>query len=170
MAAIDKMYCHSYYEYDDLRKWAIVYYPQLLFYFYTITLDYILWQKNVDSWLDTTKRHIMRDVVMRLGNANNNDDAIQNLIKYYKESANYDCPYEQAKSEVDDIFERKALLDADMLEEEYTFPVMNTPLSVDRKLLWICPISCVRKYLEEQCGYKTRWYHKLFWRGKKYFN
>lgn len=170
MAAIDKIYCHSYYEYDDLRKWAIVYYPQLLFYFYTITLDYILWQKNVDSWLDTTKRHIMRDVVMRLGNANNNDDAIQNLIKYYKESANYDCPYEQAKSEVDDIFERKVLLDAGMLEEEYTFPVMNTPLSVDRKLLWICPISCVRKYLEEQCGYKTRWYHKLFWRGRKYFD
>lgn len=170
MAAIDKMYCHSYYEYDDLRKWAIVYYPQLLFYFYTITLDYTLWKKNVDSWLDTTKRHIMQELSMKLGGANNNDEAIQNLIKYYKESANYDCPYEQAKSEVDDIFERKALLDADMLEEEYTFPVMNTPLSVDRKLLWICPISCVRKYLEEQCGYKTKWYHKLFWRGKKYFD
>ena len=170
MAAIDKMYCHSYYEYDDLRKWAIVYYPQLLFYFYNITLDYAKWQKKVDSWLDTTKRHIMCDIVMRLGNANNTDDAIQNLIKYYKESVNYDCPYEQAKSEVDDIFERKVLLDAGMLEEEYTFPVMNTPLSVDRKLLWICPIPCVRKYLEEQCGYKTKWYHKLFWRGKKYFD
>lgn len=170
MAAIDKMYCHSYYEYDDLRKWAIVYYPQLLFYFYTITLDYTLWQKNVNSWLDTTKRHIMWGLVMRLGNTNNTDDAIQNLIKYYKESVNYDCPYEQAKSEVDDIFARKRLLDAGMLEEEYTFPVMNTPLNVDRKLLWICPISCVRKYLEEQCGYKTRWYHKLFWRGKKYFD
>lgn len=169
MAAIDKMYCHSYYEYDDLRKWAIVYYPQLLFYFYNITLDYAKWQKNVDSWLDTTKRHIMQGLAMRLGGANNNDDAIQNLIKYYKESANYDCPYEQAKSEVDDIFERKALLDAGMLEEEYTFPVMNTPLSVDKKLLWICPIPCVRKYLEEQCGYKTRWYHKLFWRGREYF-
>lgn len=170
MAAIDKMYCHSYYEYDDLRKWAIVYCPQLLFYFYTITLDYTLWKKNVNSWLDTTKRHIMQELSMRLGGANNNDEAIQNLIKYYKESANYDCPYEQAKSEVDDIFERKALLDADMLEEEYTFPVMNTPLSVDRKLLWICPIPCVRKYLKEQCGYKTKWYHKLFWRGKKYFD
>ena len=46
MAAIDKIYVHSYYEYDDLRKWAIVYYPQLLFYFYTITLDYKLWQKR----------------------------------------------------------------------------------------------------------------------------
>lgn len=169
MAAIDKIYCHSYYEYDDLRKWAIVYYPQLLFYFYTITLEYTLWQKNVDSWLDITKRHLMMDLV-KIGNTDNNDDAIQNLIKYYKESVNYDCPYEQAKSEVDDIFERKALLDAGMLEEEYTFPVMNTPLSVDRKLLWICPIPCVRKYLEEQCGYKTRWYHKLFWRGKKYFD
>ena len=170
MAAIDKMYCHSYYEYDDLRKWTIVYYPQLLLYFYNIILDYTKWQKNVDSWLDEVKRHITWDLVMRLGNANNTDDAIQNLIKYYKESVNYDCPYEQAKSEVDDIFARKKLLDAGMLEEEYTFPVMNTPLSVDRKLLWICPIPCVRKYLEEQCGYKTRWYHKLFWRGKKYFD
>ena len=169
MAAIDKMYCHSYYEYDDLRKWAIVYYPQLLFYFYTITLDYTLWQKNVDSWLDMTKRHLIMDLI-KIGNANNTNDAIQNLIKYYKEPANYDCPYEQAKSEVDDIFTRKTLLDAGMLEEEYTFPVMSTPLSVDRKLLWICPIPCVRKYLEEQCGYKTKWYHKLFWRGKKYFD
>ena len=170
MAAIDKMYCHSYYEYDDLRKWAIVYYPQLLFYFYNITLDYTKWQKKVDSWLDTTKRHITWDLVIRLGSVNNTDDAIQNLIKYYKESVNYDCSYEQAKSEVDDIFKRKELLDAGMLEEEYSLPVMNTPLSVDRKLLWICPISCVRKYLEEQCGYKTKWYHKLFWRGKKYFD
>ena len=170
MAAIDKMYVHSYYEYDDLRKWAIVYYPQLLFYFYNITLDYTKWQKNVDSWLDEVKRHITGGLVMRLGNANNTDDAIQNLIKYYKESVNYDCSYEQAKSEVDDIFARKILLDAGTLDEEYTFPVMNTPLSVDRKLLWICPISCVRKYLEEQCGYKTKWYHKLFWRGKKYFD
>lgn len=169
MAAIDKMYCHSYYEYDDLRKWAIVYYPQLLFYFYTITLDYTLWQKNVDSWLDMTKRHLIMDLI-KIDNTDNIDNAIQNLIKHYKESANYDCPYEQAKSEVEDIFTRKTFLDAGMLEEKYTFPVMNTPLSVDRKLLWICPISCVRKYLEEQCGYKTKWYHKLFWRGKKYFD
>lgn len=169
MAAIDKIYCHSYYEYDDLRKWAIAYYPQLLFYFYTITLDYILWQKNVNSWLDMTKRHLIMNLI-KIGNTDNIDNAIQNLIKHYKESANYDCPYEQAKNEVEDIFTRKTLFDAGMLEEEYSFPVMNTPLNVDRKLLWICPIPCVRKYLEEQCGYKTRWYHKLFWRGKKYFD
>ena len=51
----------------------------------------------------------------------------------------------------------------------YEFPVMNTPLSVDRKLKWICPVPCVRKYLQEQCGVKTRWYHKLFFKGKKHF-
>ena len=168
MAAIDKMYVRSYYEYDELRKWAIAYYPQLLFYFYDITLDYTKWQKNVDNWLDMTKRHLIMDLV-KIGNTDNTEDAIQNLIKQYKESANYDCPYEQAKSEVDDIFERKTLLDLGMLEEEYSFPVMNTPFSVDKKLLWICPIPCVRKYLEEHCGYKTRWYHRLFWRGRKYF-
>ena len=168
MAAIDKMYVHSYYEYDDLRKWAIAYYPQLLFYFYDITLDYTKWQKNVDSWLDMTKRHLMMDLI-KIGDTDNTEYAILNLIKHYKESANYDCPYEQAKSEVDAIFTRRMLLDAGMLEEEYSFPVMNTSFSVDKKLLWICPIPCVRKYLEEQCGYKTRWYHKLFWRGKKYF-
>ena len=26
---------------------------------------------------------------------------------------------------------------------------MNTPFEVDKKLLWICPVPCVRKYLEE---------------------
>ena len=24
-------------------------------------------------------------------------------------------------------------------------------------------------WLKEHCGYKTKWYHKLFWRGKKHF-
>lgn len=168
MAAIDKMYVRSYYEYDELRKWAIAYYPQLLFYFYDITLDHTKWQKNLDNWLDVTKENLTSALVI-LGNTDDFEDAIQNLIKHYKESADYDCPYEQAKSEVDDIFERKALLDMGMLDDEYEFPVMNTPLNVDKKLLWICPVDCVREYLEEQCGYKTRWYHRLFWRGRKYF-
>ena len=108
--------------------------------------------------------------LVKIGNTDNIDDAIQNLTKHYKESANYDCPYEQAKSEVDAIFTRKTLLDLGMLEEEYSFPVMNTSLNVDKKLLWICPIPCVRNYLKDQCGYKTRWYHRLFWKGKKYFD
>ena len=57
------------------------------------------------------------------------------------------------------------------LEDSYTFPVMNTPLSVDRKLKWICPVPCVREYLHKQCGVnpKWEWLYKIFWRGKKHF-
>lgn len=36
MAAIDKLYVRTYEEYDDLRRWALVYYPKLLIYFYDL--------------------------------------------------------------------------------------------------------------------------------------
>ena len=42
----------------------------------------------------------------------------------------------------------------------------NIPLDIDKKLLWICPVKCIRKYLKDKHGWKTRWYHKLFWKGK----
>lgn len=47
MAAIDKLYVHTYYEYDDLRRWALVYYPELLFYFYNITITSQSWENDV---------------------------------------------------------------------------------------------------------------------------
>lgn len=167
MAAIDEMYCHSYYEYDDLRRWAIAYYPELLFYFYDIALTYKQWEDNCSNYVKQqiaiAKRnfsevgHIYTPIL------------VDNIIKRYKEEADYDCPKKQAEEEaayIQENFNRTA----EDWENSYTFPIMNTPFSVDKKLLWICPVPCVRKYLEEHCGYKTKWYHKIFWRGKKYFN
>lgn len=61
MAAIDKMYVHSYYEYDDLRKWAIAYYPELLFHFYDITMDYQQWESNRRSWVEKNISDVKRD-------------------------------------------------------------------------------------------------------------
>lgn len=97
MAAIDKLYVRTYDEYDDVRRWALVYYPKLLIYFY-----------NIDLRQDDFK---------------------------------------------------------------HGQPIMNTPIKVDRKLKWICPVPCVREYLHEQCGVnpKWEWLYKIFWRGKKYF-
>ena len=164
MAAIDKLYVHSYYEYDDLRKWAIAYYPELLFYFYNITTTYQDWEDNCKAYV---KQHIAiakRDYKM----IGKESLAVENLIKHYKYVDGYDCPREQAEEEAFAIIDAYHRTYRDW-EEIYTCPVMNTPLEVDRKLLWICPVPCVRKYLEEQCGYKTRWYHKLFWKGKKHF-
>ena len=38
MAAIDKLYVKDFTEYEDLRLWALVYYPKLLLYFYDPTV------------------------------------------------------------------------------------------------------------------------------------
>lgn len=164
MAAIDKLYVHSYYEYDDLRRWAIAYYPELLFYFYDIT-------KTYQQWEDNCKAYVKQQIAIANSDYKKvcpQEDAVKNIIKRYKEDADYDCPLSQAQEEAFDIIDRYKRTIKDW-EELYSCPIMNSFLSVDRKLLWICPIPCVRKYLEEQCGYKTKWYHKLFWRGKKHF-
>lgn len=165
MAAIDKMYVHSYYEYDNLRKWAIVYYPELLFYFYDITTTYLEWEENCRAYV---KQHIAiaKREYKKIGGIEYN--AVENLIKYYKEVANYDCPKEQAEEEAFSIIDDYKRNARDW-EELYSCPIMNTPYDVDLYLKWHCPVPCVRKYLEEQCGYRIKWYHKLFWKGKKHF-
>lgn len=46
-----------------------------------------------------------------------------------------------------------------------TFPIANFNLKQNKYLYWHCPFDFVRKYLEEQCGYKkTRWFLKMFWK------
>lgn len=167
MAAIDRMYVHSYYDFEMLRKWALVYYPELIFYFYDFDLTYEEWKRNREFWIGTNMEIARRDYG-KITPFSSIAEAEYNLKKHYKESANYDCSTEQAVEEALDIIRRYKMKLEDW-EEKYEIPVTNTPLSVDRKLLWICPIPFVREYLEEQCGYKTRWYHKLFWRGKKHF-
>jgi len=165
MATIDKLYVHTYYEYDAIRKWAIAYYPELLFYFYDITMTYQQWESNCNAYAKRQSAIAKRDYE-KIGKSQ--DHAVENLIKHYKDSVGYDCPKEQAQEEAFAIIDAYYKTARDW-EDSYTCSIMNTPFDVDRKLLWICPIPCVRKYLEDCCGYKTRWYHKLFWRGKKHF-
>lgn len=169
MAGIDKMYVHSYYEYDDVRRWAIAYYPELLFHFYDITMTYQQWENNRKSYVENRLKFAKNeyDKLKQFGNPKNKNDIIIAEIQYYRTqgielsidnvSENYDYTIEAYNKTAEDW------------EESYTHPITNTPCEVDKKLLWHCPVPCVRKYLEEQCGYKTRWYHKLFWRGKKHF-
>lgn len=116
MAAIDKLYVHSFYEYEEVKRWALVYYPKLLLYFYNISLTYKEYHENRRTWVLNSRN-------------------------------------------------------ASASEDEYTFPIMNTPLSIDRKLKWLCPVHCVREYLHKKCGAnpKWEWLYKIFWRGKKHF-
>jgi len=167
MAAIDKMYVHSYYEYDDLRRWAIAYYPELLFHFYDITMTYQQWENNCRAYVKQNIAIAKRDFE-KIGGIESN--AVENLIKHYKEVANYECPREQAEEEAFAIIDAYHKTARDW-EDSYTWTIMNTPFEVDKNLKWICPIPCVREYLHKQCGVnpKWEWFYKLFWRGKKHF-
>lgn len=102
-----------------------------------------------------------------MGNSKNENDAVINKRNWYKE-AGIEVPLYSIIESVHYIIEAYNRTAEDW-ENLYSCPITNTPFSVDKKLLWICPVPCVRKYLEEQCGYKTKWYHKLFWKGRKHF-
>lgn len=163
MAAIDKLYVKDYFTLDEIRLWATVYYPKLFLYFYsdarTMTYqDFELYKREQTGWI----MGCLHDAWTRISSDGTIDTAIDFLQKEYKMS--YRDAEREAKECYNDYRKSKA-----EIASEVEYPIMNTPPKVDKKLLWICPIKRVREYLLNNCGYKTRWYHKLFWRGKKTF-
>lgn len=170
MAAIDKMYLKDWYTFDTLVRWSICHYPKLLNYMYDWRMTYKDWEKSMKASIKTTKKINALDLEKIGGKDVSLRTAIYNLIDYYRKEADYECGYEQALWEAESIL-NIANKSQDDLEDDYSRPVMNTPCKIDRKLLWICPVPQVRKYLYEQCGYKKRWewLYRIFWRGKKEF-
>ena len=167
MAAIDKLYLNDWYEFDQLVRWSICYYPKLLHYMYDWRMTYKDWDKAMNESIKSTKQIIERELEKIGGKDVSLQDGINNLIDHYRKSADYECSYEQAKDEVEYIL-KKANMSDDELQADYQRPVMCIPYKMDRKLLWICPLPEVRKYLYEQCGYKKRWewLYRIFWKGK----
>ena len=169
MAAIDKLYIRDYHDYNELRNWAIAYCPELLFYFYDTTLTYESWEKSRTDFVCKQMKIAQRNYE-KLGNFKKKAEAISNLQMHYYKSANYQCSFKQARSEVDDII-KSFMRDESEWAEIYSSPCLCTPFDVDMKLKWICPVPCVREYLHKQCGVnpKWEWLYKLFWKGKKHF-
>lgn len=170
MAAIDRLYLKHWHEFDKLVRWSICHYPQLLNYIYNWRMTYKDWDKAMNESIKTKKEIVARDLEKIGGKDVSLRDGIYNLINRYHKEADYECSYDQAKEEVEYVLKIANMSDAE-LEYEYSRPIMTTPCKVDRKLLWICPLPEIRKYLYEQCGYKKRWewLYKMFWKGKKEF-
>lgn len=167
MAAIDKLYLKTYYEYDQLKTWAIMYYPELLIFFYNRDLHWNDFVRERKEWVENVKTTIKQQIVKYTGLTM--EIAIEKLREEYRRTG-YKCPYSQAKEEIEYLYNKYSKTD-EQLENDYSFPVMSTPLSVDRKLKWTCPLPFVREYLHEQCGVnlKWEWLYRIFWKGKKYF-
>ena len=170
MAAIDKLSLNNWHEFDKLVRWAICHYPELLNYMYDWRITRKDWEKSMKASIKLTRKINARDLKKIGGEDVSLRNAIYNLIDYYRKEVDYECSYDQAKWEAVNILNIADKSDDD-LEDDYSRAVMNTSCKIDRKLLWICPLHEVRKYLYEQCGYSRRWewLYKIFWRGRKEF-
>ena len=163
MAALDKIYVSDYWDLAELRTWAMVYYPKLILYFYNWA-----WEVNEKEFLEYKRKQAKQ------------------AQKYAKDTWERYSKDGTINGAVATLMDKRGLSNAEALEEASIFykeynrtiedwekmvsvPVTNTPYKVDKYLKWRCPVSCVRKYLQENCGVKEHWYYKLFWKGKKHF-
>lgn len=164
MAAIDKLYLKDYYDLEDLRLWAMIYYPKLLLYFYSdaLTIDAERFYKYKKKCAKAAKKAYLADWVKF-----SPDNTINGAVAYLMAEP-YNYSEKDATEEAQAIY-NNSRLSVEKLELDESLPIMNTPFKVDKKLKWICPLPCIREYLQRQCGVKEHWYYKLFWKGKKHF-
>lgn len=164
MAAIDKLYIKNYYDLEDLRLWAMIYYPKLLLYFYSgaLTID-------ASEFIDFKRKSAREAKKLHLKSWTNvsPDNTINGAIAFLMAEPN-NFTEEEATDTAKSLY-AASRLSLEKLEESVSLPVMNTPFKVDKKLKWICPLPCVREYLQSNCGVREHWYYKLFWKGKKHF-
>ena len=156
MAAIDKMYLKDYYVFDEFRLWCLVHNPKLLRHFYH-------WNSTQQEW-DNWKESIYNNHKEINELLISYSSTIESLQDHYKKSC-YIASYEEIVDEVAECLEQhEALKNKQTYLENIALPVTNFSCKEDKYLLWHCPIEEVREYLTKQCGYKERWYYKLFFK------
>ena len=156
MAAIDKMYLKDYYVFDEFRLWCLIHNPKLLRHFYYWNLIAQEWEKWKEDIYQSRKEIYDRELKFA--------STVELLRERYKKLGCYPS-LEQLEEEVASILtEVEKLKNKTAYIENITLPITNFSCKEDRYLLWHCPIEEVREYLIKQCGYKERWYYKLFFK------
>lgn len=156
MAAINKMYLKYYCVFDEFRLWCLIHNPKLLQHFY-------YWNATLQEWKQW-KENAYNDCKANSNRRMQYASTIESLQQHYNE-VGYDAPYEQLLNEVTDTLKvHESLKDKEKFKENHPLSITNFSCKEDRYLLWHCPIEEVREYLTKQCGYKERWYYKLFFK------
>lgn len=161
MAAIDRI-CGDYEDYIQLWKWCIIYYPKLLVDFFNPLLTYKEFAENKEQYVSKCMYHAKKLFEQMGGTSVTADEMCKNLAEKYCENTDGKHVREEVRSCLEEYYRSK-----EDWEDGYKFPIATFNYKQDKLLLWRCPIPFVREYLEKQCGYKTKWYHKLFWKGNK---
>ena len=164
MAAIDKLYLHSYSELTELKQWALIYYPKLFCYFYDWAFN--VTEKEFNDAINKKTKETF-DAYQRDWKNVSSNGTISAAVAYIMSEWGWE-------SEKDAELEAKEIRDNakksfDDVKYETALSIMNTPSRVDRMLKWFCPLPCIRLYLQSQCGVKEKWYYRIFWLGKKHF-
>lgn len=157
MAGIDKMHLKDYYVFDEFRLWCLIHNPKLLNHLYN-------WNRTHKEWDELKENIYQRDKSMcELHHAR--FSSIESLKEYYLTNCDYKAPLVQLAKEVSEHLQlRDELANKDLYLKNITLPISNFSCKEDRYLLWHCPIEEVREYLTKQCGYKEKWYYKLFFK------
>ena len=156
MAAIDKMYLKDYYAFDVFRLWCLIHNPKLLQHFYHWNLTKQEWDKWKEDVYQCHKDIYDRELKRA--------STVELLREDYKKIG-YNPPLEQLQEEVANVLKQvEKLKNKTAYIENITLPITNFSCKEDKYLLWHCPIEEVREYLTKQCGYKERWYYKLFFK------
>lgn len=163
MAAIDKMYLKDYYTFDEFRLWCIVNKPILLYHFYHWNMN----EKEWNEWKEYCyKEH--KAVLERTHAINKNVKTLEADYRRQYESIGEEfpgIPLEQLEEEVNQHKKYwKEIQNKKEWIENHTLPITNFSCEEDEYLLWHCPIKEVRDYLINQCGYKEKWYYRLFFK------
>jgi hypothetical protein len=156
MAAIDKMYLKDYYVFDEFRLWCLIHNPRLLKHFYHWNMTQQEWSKYKENKYQYDKK--------TCDNCHPYYSNIESLKQYYLQ-VDVELPLEQLEHEVEEhlqLYEK--LKKKTTYIENLTLRITNFSCEEDKYLLWHCPIEEVREYLTKQCGYKERWYYKLFFK------
>ena len=156
MAAIDKMYLKDYYVFDEFRLWCLIHNPKLLKHFYHWNIT----QQEWDHYKENKYYHDKKTCDKLHPYFSN----IESLKQYYLQWDIKVSPEQLAHEVSEHLQWYEKLKSKEKCIENCDLAVTCFSCKEDKYLLWHCPIEEVREYLTKQCGYKERWYYKLFFK------
>ena len=156
MAAIDKMHLKNYCVFDEFRLWCLIHKPKLLYSFYHWDMTYTEWEQCKENKYYHDKK-LCDELHPYFSD-------IESLKQYYLQ-VDVKLPLKQLANEVSEHLQwyDKLKNKAEYIEN-CDLAITRFSCKEDKYLLWHCPIKEVREYLIKQCGYKEKWYYKLFFK------
>ena len=148
--------------YDDLKElydWVRAYEPNLLYGFLLGNNEKAFGKKKDE--LIVSQMNIYRNKWEEIA-MDETGPTMEHAIKYLMEHDGFS--EEVAKVSAERIY-ADTQKTYNEVAKEVAVAIYSTDAKIRKALKWRCPLVIVRDFLRYQWGIKTRWYHKLFFKG-----